>query len=369
MVNFIIHFLICNILICIIIGILLAARYLFKRILTSRMQYNLWFLLLGLLPVPFMPFNQDWLQKFFIWFESFKILPHQYTDTITEETSASIQYSTTGWINDFGIAARRKTPSVIWLILFIFWITGIIVMILLMLESGIYFNNIKKSALPLQNPAIRKIYYNCLRELNIKKTIPVYSTAFLISPVITGLFKPCIYLPIHLFSGYNPDDIRYIILHELQHYKHKDTLANYLMDIAIIIYWFNPLVWYALKEMKNDRETACDSSVLEILDKDNYKDYGNTLINFAGNISRLPFPFTNGISTGMKQMQKRILNIAGYHTITFRKKLYSFFSYIITAVFLLCFIPFLLIQTSGSNYYYFNKQYKDITYTGLKDYF
>ena len=369
MESFIIHFLICNVFICIITGILLAARQLFKKILTSRMQYNLWFLLLVLLAVPFIPFNPDWLQKFFIWFESFKILPHQYTDTMPEETSAFFQYSTKGWINDLGIAASRKTPSAIWLILFILWVIGIIIMILLMLKSAVYFNIIKKSALPLQNSAVRKIYYNCLKELNIKKIIPVYSTAFLKSPVITGLFKPCIYLPIHLVSGYNQDDIRYIILHELQHYKHKDALANYLMDTAIIIYWFNPLVWYALKEMKNDKETACDSSVLEILDKYFYKDYGNTLINFAGNISRLPFPFTNSISTGMKQMQKRILNIANYHTISYRKKLYSFFLYIITAVFLLCFIPFLSIQTAGNSYYSFNRHNKNITYTDLKSYF
>lgn len=202
MESFIIHFLICNVFICIITGILLAARQLFKKILTSRMQYNLWFLLLVLLAVPFIPFNPDWLQKFFIWFESFKILPHQYTDTMPEETSAFFQYSTKCWINDLGIAASRKTPSAIWLILFILWVIGIIIMILLMLKSAVYFNIIKKSALPLQNSAVRKIYYNCLKELNIKKIIPVYSTAFLKSPVITGLFKPCIYLPIHLVSGY-----------------------------------------------------------------------------------------------------------------------------------------------------------------------
>ena len=93
MESFIIHFLICNVFICIITGILLAARQLFKKILTSRMQYNLWFLLLVLLAVPFIPFNPDWLQKFFIWFESFKILPHQYTDTMPEETSAFLKFA------------------------------------------------------------------------------------------------------------------------------------------------------------------------------------------------------------------------------------------------------------------------------------
>ena len=47
MANFMIRFLICNVFISGIIGILLIAKRLFKNSLSSRMQYNLWFLLLG----------------------------------------------------------------------------------------------------------------------------------------------------------------------------------------------------------------------------------------------------------------------------------------------------------------------------------
>lgn len=39
----------------------------------------------------------------------------------------------------------------------------------------------------------------CLDEMKITKEIPVYSTAFLKSPVIVGILKPRIYLPIPLF--------------------------------------------------------------------------------------------------------------------------------------------------------------------------
>ena len=53
MANFMIRFLLCNVLISGIIGILLIAKQIFKNNLSSRMQYNLWFLLLGLLAVPF----------------------------------------------------------------------------------------------------------------------------------------------------------------------------------------------------------------------------------------------------------------------------------------------------------------------------
>ena len=85
-------------------------------------------------------------------------------------------------------------------------------------------------------------------------------------------------MPIHLISDHQKTDVRYILLHELQHYKHKDSLANYLMFLTAILYWFNPIVWYALKEMRNDREIACDTSVLKMLDECDYEKYGNTLI-------------------------------------------------------------------------------------------
>ncbi len=61
------------------------------------------------------------------------------------------------------------------------------------------------------------------------------------------------------------------------------------MNFAGVVYWFNPLVWYALKEMRNDREVACDTSVLKMLEEDDYENYGNTLINFAEKVSLLLF--------------------------------------------------------------------------------
>lgn len=178
--------------------------------------------------------------------------------------------------------------------------------------------------------------------MGINRNIHVYSTAFLKSPIIVGLLKPCIYLPIHLISDYNESDMRYMLLHELQHYKHKDAIANYLMNFAGVIYWFNPLVWYALKEMRNDREVACDTSVLKMLEEDDYADYGNTLINFAEKISLTPFPFAAGLGGNMKQMKRRIINIASYEKPTFIKRVKGMTAFMLTAVLLLGFAPLFL---------------------------
>lgn len=369
MAEFMIRFLICNIFISIIIGILLLAKHLLKNNLTNRIHYNLWFLLLGLLAIPFIPVQPIHFLHIFTWFGNLKYASSSPIGAVAKETAPQAQSNTANWMNDFSISVSRKTPDAIGLILCILWCIGIFIMIVLIIKSMLRFNAIKKSALPLQNPSVRRLYYDCLNEMHIAKFIPVYSTAFLKSPIIVGLFKPCIYLPIHLIADYNANDIRYMLLHELAHYKYKDALANYFMNIVGVLYWFNPFVWYSLKEMKNDREVACDTSVLKLLDEDDYKDYGNTLINFAEKVSLTPFPFATGISGSMKQMQKRVINIANYHPASFRKKLHSTLAYIMIAVFLLGAAPILSIQAAENNRYYFNDANRNITYIDLSDVF
>lgn len=369
MAQFMIQFLICNIFISIIIGILLLVKYLLNNNLTNRMHYNIWYLLLGLLVVPFLPVEPVRFLKIFAWFRNFKNASPSPIGDVINETASQNQSATANWMNDFSVSVSRNTPSTIGLILFILWGIGIFIMILLIVKSLLRFHNIKNSALPLQNPAVRKLYYECLDEMHIKKPIPIYSTAFLKSPVIAGLLKPCIYMPIHLISDYNAYSIKYMLMHELGHYKYKDALANYFMNVIGVLYWFNPLVWYSLKEMKNDREVACDTSVLKLLDEDAYEDYGNTLINFAQKVSLTPFPFATGINGSMKQMQKRILNIANYHPASFRKTLHSAALYAIIAILLLGTAPLLSTQASENNQYYFSETNRNVTYIDLNNIF
>ena len=369
MANFMIRFLLCNVFISGIVGILLIAKWVFRNNLSSRMQYNLWLLLLGLLAVPFIPFRLVSFPQIFSWLSSVRNSSASHADVGANNVMYTGLSGTTNWMNDFALSVNKDTPTVTGYILLGIWIVGMLAMMILVIKSSLRLRIIKRSALPLQNPEVRRLYNKCLNEMKITRNIPVYSTAFLKSPIIVGFLKPCIYLPIHLISDYHESDMRYMLLHELQHYRHKDAIANYLMNFAGVLYWFNPFVWYSLKEMKNDREVACDTSVLKLLDEDDYKDYGNTLINFAEKVSLTPFPFATGISGSMKQMQKRVINIANYHPASFRKKLHSTLAYIMIAIFLLGAAPILSIQAAENNRYYFNDANRNITYIDLSDVF
>ena len=369
MADFMIRFFICNVFISGIIVILLIVKRIFKNSLSSRMQYNLWFLLLGLLAVPFIPFRFIGLPQIFSWLGSLRNSLYFNSDIHIAGTAEAVTTGNTNWMNDFTLSVNSKMPSIAGYILAGVWIVGILAMIILVIKSSLRLHTLEKSALPLQNQEVRRLYHRCLEEMGIHRDIPVYSTAFLKSPIIVGLLKPCIYLPIHLISDYDETDMRYMLLHELQHYKHHDAIANYLMNLAGVVYWFNPLVWYALKEMRNDREVACDTSVLKMLEEDAYEDYGNTLINFAEKVSLTPFPFAAGLGGNMKQMKRRIINIASYEKPTFMKRLKGMTAFMLTAVLLLGLAPILSTYAAEVSHYQWKTSSENISYVDFSSYF
>lgn len=390
MADFMIRFLICNLFICALVGILLAARHLLRNILSGRMQYHLWFLLLGLLTVPFLPFRLTGFPMLLARLLAFCNPALPDTGNIVNQGDVTTPAGDSGWLNDFTLSISNQTPSIAGTILLGIWLAGILVMVVLTARSSLRLQNIRQSALPLQNPAIRRLYRHCLKELHIRKEIPIYSTAFLQSPVIIGFLRPHIYLPIHIISDYSKIDtdkfcqascgsspsgmnglhqIRYMLLHELQHYRHKDALAGYLMTLTGILYWFNPMVWIALKEMRNDREIACDTSVLNMLEPDSYEDYGMTLIHFAEKLSRPAFPFSVGLSGNMSQMKRRILNIAAYETPTAKKRLTGMTAFLMVTVLLTSLAPLLSANAAKDDYYGWDTSHKNINVIDLSSCF
>ena len=369
MANFMIRFLICNVFISGIIIILLISKLIFKNNLSSRMQYNLWLLLLGLLAVPFIPFRLVSFPQISSWLRSVRNYSASHADVGANNVMDTGLSGTTNWMNNFALSVNKDTPSVTGYILLGIWIVGMLAMMILIIKSSLRLRTIKRSALSLQNPEVRRLYNKCLNEMKIARNIPVYSTAFLKSPIIVGLLKPCIYLPIHLISDYHESDMRYMLLHELQHYRHKDALANYLMNFVGVLYWFNPFVWFALREMRNDREIACDTSVLKMLEADDYEDYGNTLINFIEKVSSSPFPFASSLSGNMKQMKRRIINIASYEKPTFYKKLKGLTAFILIAVLILGLTPFISIYAADESRYQWKSSSENISYVDFSKYF
>ncbi|WP_053956065.1 M56 family metallopeptidase [Inediibacterium massiliense] len=161
------------------------------------------------------------------------------------------------------------------------WCIGFLSIAIFLLLAFIQFNKKIRSYDKISDPQIINLLNICKKKLNIHKDISVYNGPSLKSPFIYGFFHPNIYLCKNLFNNLHDHQLIHILLHELGHYKRKDLFLNLFSTIAILFHWFNPIVWFAMKKMRVDRELACDAYVLEMLKPDESISYGFTLIQLS----------------------------------------------------------------------------------------
>lgn len=109
--------------------------------------------------------------------------------------------------------------------------------------------------------------------------LPVYVTQVLPTPCIFGLFQPVIYLTPE--AAKDEQVRRHVLAHEQTHYRHCDHIWSVLRSVCLVLHWYNPLVWIAVKTSKIDAELACDEGVLAQLGERHRGDYGRTLIGLT----------------------------------------------------------------------------------------
>ncbi|WML33145.1 M56 family metallopeptidase [Clostridium sp. OS1-26] len=165
------------------------------------------------------------------------------------------------------------------------WLVGVFSTTLLLLIVKWRFKRKILNLKELTDLKIVALLDECKEKININKDIPVYICDSFRSPCILGIFRPKVYIPQCVCSTNNYTQLYHILLHELIHYKRRDLIYNSLAIFAVMLHWFNPVIWFCIKRMKLYRECACDAYVLEIIGEEQAEEYGMTLINFSKLIS------------------------------------------------------------------------------------
>jgi hypothetical protein len=80
-------------------------------------------------------------------------------------------------------------------------------------------------------------------------------------PITCGVLYPHVVLPAAA-DEWTSARRHAVIAHELAHVKRFDAATQWIAFGAAIACWFNPLVWYAVRQMRFERERACDDFVL-----------------------------------------------------------------------------------------------------------
>jgi GWxTD domain-containing protein len=81
-------------------------------------------------------------------------------------------------------------------------------------------------------------------------------------PVVVGFLSPAILVPAALFTGFPPDQLELILIHELAHIRRGDYLVNLLQSIVEDVLFYHPAVWWVSSVMRAERENCCDDVVV-----------------------------------------------------------------------------------------------------------
>lgn len=115
--------------------------------------------------------------------------------------------------------------------------------------------------------------------LHIQQPVEICVNPLAASPMLIGWRKPCIVFP--EMPGTRAE-FECAVLHELVHWKRKDHLYKWLVQAAVWVHWFNPLVHYLSKRIARLCELACDERVMQLLGRREASTYGGTLLNSMG---------------------------------------------------------------------------------------
>lgn len=285
----------------ILILLILLVRWLFWKRCNPNILYFLWiFVALRILipiNIPIDLHNTHLNKEIFRNVPIYSYAPRENTEAVPKENAVSDFNSPLDATEDedkpmadigqdaMEKASRIKTPLQAKTIFILIWCCGSILLALYFVLVNFYtFRNIKKRKIGTLNHKI-EVYevagYNCL----------------------AGVFKPQIFIAPQILE--NPLYKRFVLLHEMEHYKTRDNFWLLIGTICLIVQWFNPLVWIAYFKVQEDCELACDYRVLSCLDQSEKESYVETLLHIL-ETNQKRVSFASPVVKGKGVMKKRM---------------------------------------------------------------
>ena len=302
----------------ILIGLIILVRLTCKKWLNTNWQYLIWFLLIVRLIIPYAPessisiFNVFSHLKSKTW--SGSVIGAPTNSQATWGTSPQLALSPTA--SDDDDYAQRMERSFFDLnenFVFGIWLIGALSLAIYTIALTLRMRRIIKNGAKVTNIDSIKLFEECKIALNIKSTPVLIESSVILSPMAAGTLRPHVILPTGIITELSQAKLRFILLHELAHLKRNDIYVNWIITLLQILHWFNPLIWYAFYQMREDRELACDAKVLSVLKPDEYKSYGAAIISLLERFSYPVYDYTvAGFARGKSHIKQRMARIAGY---------------------------------------------------------
>ena len=100
------------------------------------------------------------------------------------------------------------------------------------------------------------------KHFNILRPVALYLSDRVTMPMMMGILRPVILIPVATINHLSAEQLEAILLHELAHIKRHDYLLNILQTVVETILFFNPFAWLISSLIRREREHCCDDLVV-----------------------------------------------------------------------------------------------------------
>jgi beta-lactamase regulating signal transducer with metallopeptidase domain len=175
---------------------------------------------------------------------------------------------------------------------------------------------ISRHSQAFEHPALKEIIVEISRQYKHIPAVQVLVSQKVQTPMTWGLFRAKIAMP-HDAENWSYNELRTVLLHEMAHIDRQDYQLHLITQLALCLYWFNPLFWILKNRQLLEREKACDELVVSKGVAPH--DYAEQLISFAKQVNQqrqLASSFALPMAQA-SQMKQRILAILDSKSIEF----------------------------------------------------
>lgn len=144
-------------------------------------------------------------------------------------------------------------------------------------------------------------------ELGLRERVHLLRAPGGAMPMTWGILHPAVLVPADA-DGWSAERKRVVLLHELAHVARRDCLWQTLASLCCAAYWFHPGVWWAARQMRIEREQACDDRVLRAGTR--ASEYAGHLLEVARSFR--PRPLTAAAAVAMarrSQLEGRVVAV------------------------------------------------------------
>jgi len=141
------------------------------------------------------------------------------------------------------------------------WAAGLFVQLLLVARQWQRARIVLRESVPLRDDTLQALCAQQAHALGLRGCPQLRMSSAIASPQVAGLYRPTVLLPASQLL--TTEESAMALAHELAHLRRGDLWLVWVPAIAQRLFFFYPLVAWAMREYALNREAACDAQVLQ----------------------------------------------------------------------------------------------------------